>query len=383
MEININKKFHLTKLTEYKLKYRIPILKDKIDLLIYFYPKGTKQSCKSYMASNCKFDFLKKFETKDMKQSFLNIMWKCGDKEKGHSMYIEYSQIKNKKFGFESLFKIDLMTKNNWYLNVLLKIKQTSPIHQTIVHFVQLRFSINIIKKAISIHMNSNKNNSFYSNSITIKSVKQIIDSLQSQQQNEINLIKKKRELRQQSLFRWISTDKNESMNKNINTNVARPYKKYLTIKDEYSISEMQMMHGIKIITDRLGSKDMFNYIPNIDCFSSNINYQRKCKWHITKDMDYFSIQYNETNYWIDKIAWCFTPYIRKIIVDTINSFRKRKIRGFVFAPYEKNQSWIGQTQRICEAYCIIPKKKKDIFETETEWFCYFDSILFYFNYQK
>ena len=167
------------------------------------------------------------------------------------------------------------------------------------------------------------------------------------------------------------------------NVNQARSYKKYLTINDEHWIQTNHMMHGIKKITEILKKSEMFDFLPTIDCFASQENYQRQCKNYITKEMDYFSPIYNDPKYWNDKVAWCFTPYIRKMTVDAINSFRNRKIKGYVFSPYEQNQTWIGQTQRICEAYFIMPKRKKSIFQTDIEWNCYFDSILFYFDYQK
>ena len=89
-------------------------------------------------------------------------------------------------------------------------------------------------------------------------------------------------------------------------------------------------------------------------------------------------------------MAWCFPPYIRKVIVDCINSFKRRRMRGYICVPYEKrpDNNWISETQRICKQYIAMKGRntRKDIFISDPSIFkqrCAFDIFVFFFDYQQ
>ena len=326
----------------------------------------------------------------------LNISCKCGVEQKHENVILNNIKNGENKSAIMRLFKRNIVLKNEGYIYLHLTLTMEKVMYvfdddevkKMIHYFLQRKINLNIIKKAMKIFLNDTKPaQQLLNGHLNIDYVKTIIDDLQKDEfvvynNKNINNNNRNKEKKRLTLFDYGLKYKFPKANVS-NMNKGRPYKKYLTINDEHWIQRNHMMHGIERITQLLKQSDMFDFLPNIDCFASKHNYQRQCKHYITKEMDYFSEMYNATQYWSDKVVWCFTPYIRKIIVDTINSFRKRKIKGYVFSPYEQDQTWIGQTQRICDAYCIMPKRNKSIYEIDAVWNCYFDSILFYFNFQK
>lgn len=278
---------------------------------------------------------------KDVKDTILNIYYTCGSKMhhsyKPLMFYVENDHQINNCWGRSKLFKIQHCEKYNW------------------------KFKIECI--------------------VSIPFTKCI----------NPKVVPKRRQLQILDFpgFKTLNPAKKRKIE--LDLNKSRPYKGVSSIKDEWSISKRHMLYGINIISDKLGerfgkakAKDLFDIYPTDDCFSSDKNYQRDCKFHITFEMDYFSSKYDDPDYWKDKCAWCFPPYHRKTIVDAINSFPRRKMKGYVFTPYEKGQTWIAQTQKICEAYCIMPKRLKSPIQLNPDpYFCYFDSILFYFDFSK
>ena len=168
-----------------------------------------------------------------------------------------------------------------------------------------------------------------------------------------------------------------------------RPYKDFY-IRDDTKFPSNQLDEVIKRFSDKLGMKTLFDLIPTIDCFSSHKNYQRICKYHITEKDNFFSTKYDNIDFWQIHIAWCFPPYHRKTIVDCINIFKKRKMRGYICVPFERkiDNQYIGETQRICKHYITIKGRDRtnDIFiadRSEITQKCSFDTIIFYFDYHQ
>lgn len=302
-----------------------------------------KESNKGFMASDVQVELLSnKICHDEYKCKKLTVIWKCGNKTQSQTLSLsKYIKNQNKALGFHSLFTIKNAVENKWKFKVVL-----------IVTNIQSSSSTNAIVK-------KNKH--------------------------------KLRNLKNQTIFECLGIKNNKigqtKTSKYIN--IARPYKHYLTIKDETRISGYQLKLAITKVCNKLKKETLFDIgIPTIDCFASDTNYQTMCSQYITKKDDYFSLKYDDISFWHGQIAWCFPPYHRKTIVDTINSFKKRRMKGYVFVPWEKNQTWIGQTQRIAVEFCFIKgtPHRNDIFvadKTILKQQCWFDAIIFYFNYQQ
>lgn len=170
-----------------------------------------------------------------------------------------------------------------------------------------------------------------------------------------------------------------------------RPYKHYGRISDEHRYSENHMMYAVDNIMERLqllgelsSHEPKFDFIPSIDCFATKTNRNEKLPFYITKETDFFSPIYNDPTYWKDHIAWCCPPYQRKMIVDTLNLFKPRQMKGYVMVPFEVTQSWIVDAKRMCKAWHVIRKRKRTILDAAPlPWTCWFDTIVFYFNFRQ
>lgn len=199
--------------------------------------------------------------------------------------------------------------------------------------------------------------------------------------------LKKKRKI-QGKIENYFKSNKRRKLNPHYKEVKSRPYKNYF-IKDDVRFPKQQLDVAIRRISDKLGTTTLFDLIPTIDCFSSNNNHQSICKEYITKEQDYFCDKYENSDYWKNKIAWCFPPYHRKTIVDCINSFKRRKIKGYICIPYERKMEFIGQTQRICKEYIGMKarnRKEEDVYIADKSNIiqrCSFETMIFYFDYQE
>lgn len=287
----------------------------------------------------------------------LQVIWHCNGKKMQQTcsirMYIEPDT--NKALGFHTLFK------------------------KTHVEQAKGRFKIecNILPPLLNNNNNNNKEHRHQHNN-------------NQEQKQSIKVNKKKR--RQQTMLDFCSmengTKKKRKFNDHHTTVVKqRKYKNYF-IRDDVRFPAQQLTEALNRFSEKLGTATLFGLIPNIDCFSSDKNFQRICKQHITKEQDYFSFQYDNIDFWKNKIAWCFPPYHRKTIVDCINSFKTRKMKGYVCIPYDRKMEFIGQAQRICKEYIGMKatSRKDKIYIVDGSNLiqrCSFETMIFYFDYQE
>ena len=162
------------------------------------------------------------------------------------------------------------------------------------------------------------------------------------------------------------------------------------TYLDNIRLPRQQLHDIIKKFSNKLGYSTLFPLLPTIDCFASKRNYQTLCKKYITQKDNFFSSSYDSTDFWKNEVAWCFPPYNRKTIVDCVNLFKTRKMKGYVCMIHRRWQGheYIGQTQSICLEYiCMKGRDKKDDIFVADQYQVYnkiaFDTIIFYFDYQK
>jgi len=302
------------------------------------------------MASNVQLQILSNEYRHENKR--LQVIWKCNGKTMEQicpiRTYIEPDS--NKALGFHTLFK------------------------KTDVEEAKGRFKIKciILPPLIHHHKDSNQEN-------------------KNKRQQQKSAHQKDRKRRQQSILDFGSFEKaNKKRKINNNETVVRQrkYKNYF-IRDDVRFPAQQLTEALNRFSDKLGRTTLFDLIPNIDCFSADNNYQKICKERITEEQDYFSFKYENIDFWKNKIAWCFPPYHRKTIVDCINSFKRRKMKGYVCIPYDRNMEFIGQAQRICKEYIGMKArtKKKDsmyiVDKSDIMTRCPFETMIFYFDYQE
>jgi len=328
------------------------------------------KSAKGYMASDVQLQILSNnFKHQNRR---LQIQWKCNDEHNQQTCsiqrYIEPDT--DKALGFHTLFEKEHVKKAKGLFKIKCIIlpprsKQDSIIiNEEKEELTQSTRGCKIDKDKDEGNNNNNCNNN-------------------NKQQS------RKRKL-QMKIDNYMQNEKSKRRKVNNHNNKrikSRPYKNYF-IKDDVRFPREQLMEAIKRISNKLGTNTLFDLIPTIDCFSSNNNYQNICKEYITEEQDYFSDKYENTHYWKDKIAWCFPPYHRKTIVDCINSFKRRKIKGYICVPYERKMEFIGQTQRICKEYIGMKarNRKEELYIADKSNIiqrCSFETMIFYFDYQE
>ena len=316
---------------------------------------------KGYMASDVQLDILSgdfKHENKRLK-----VVWKCKNKTMEQTCsiqrYIEPDA--NIALGFHTLF-----TKQH----------------------VQKAKGLFKIKCIIlpPINKNNNKKEELTQSSRECKSNNNKNDKQKKKIKQQI---KRKFQMKMDNYFETKMNTPNKRMKLKSDHQIikSRPYKNYF-IPDNVRFPNQQLLEAITRISDKLGTTTLFDLLPTIDGFSSNNNHQNICKEYITKEQDYFSDKYENTHYWKDKIAWCFPPYHRKTIVDCINSFKRRKIKGYICVPYERKMEFIGQTQRICKEYIGMKarNRKEELYIADKSNIiqrCSFETMIFYFDYQE
>ena len=300
----------------------------------------------------------------------LQIIWKCGTFEQSQICAIKkFAEYNDKSLGFDNLFPLSVV-KHSKYIKVIFNI--------------------------------CNKRNNF-------KSLTQINKKKTMNDNNTVNNNNKKKQIqttltqinKNKTMNDRVNNNKNNNKKKQIQTTLtqlqwnknAPPLKKRkLWVRNfVWKLNSDLLVNGISQICDKLGKEDMFGMIPTIDCFSSNSNYQKICKKNITKKDNFFSSKYDNPSKWINEIAWCNPPYIQKIIIKTFNSFKQRKIRGYICTRYYCHQhskyitqSWLFQLQnnKKCKSYINIGGKgEKNVYSIP--FVCSFDTIILYFDFQQ
>ena len=177
-------------------------------------------------------------------------------------------------------------------------------------------------------------------------------------------------------------------LNKNNNNNKTTSNSNHNKPKKPQTIWKFRrdpVFDAISTICDNLGRENMFGMIPTIDCYCSDAF----CAKNIPKKDNFFSSKYNDPSKWEDEVAWCNPPHIKKIMVDTINAFEKRKMRGFVSVPYYppehaqyKSQNWLFNTLRFkCKSYVNIKGKGGTEIYLRPHA-CPFETTILYFDFQ-
>ena len=312
----------------------------------------------------------------------LQVIWKCGQQTKEQicsiRKYIEPDA--NKALGFHTLFTKKHVEKCKFLFKV------------TCIIISSKAYNNNDEEKLTQSNRSCNNNNNNNKN--------QNKNKLNKNNNNNKN-IRKRHRLQtildcvdfgkaNNHVKRHKSNVNNNNKNNHYKKNViqSRPFRNFF-IRDDYRLPSAQLDEIVKIIGAKLELTELFDIIPNIDCFSSHANYQRICKYHITKTDDFFSNRYEDINYWKDKVVWCFPPYVRKTIVDCINSFPRRMIKGYVCVPYERKSDlkYIGDSQRLCKEYIIMKGRdsRQDLYVADRSEIqrSGYDMIIFYFDYSK
>ena len=334
LDLQITKKYTLPKDNLQDVQCRIPIIKNTVELLIYWLPNGLPNCNKpGYFGSI--------FEVKQLhdniniqyasNQYIMDIIWKCGSSEKKISQsYVNYKS--SLKYGYGYLFEYKLLEK---YLHK--------------------------IKIIINVYKNKNIMKQNYT-----KTMKQIT-------LKECYIKKMKMNPRQAIFINHLLHHKKKN---------APMY--FINAK----ISLNQLYDILQLFAGKLNLQNLFSLIPTIDCFASKQNYQTKCKKYITKEDDFFSITYDDIHFWNDEIAWMFPPLNSKNIQLCLNKIKQRKMRAYLCVPYLPNSyKWYSRIKMFCEEYIEMKgrDKAKDRYIADKSILsrCGFDIIVYYFNYQK
>lgn len=361
----------------------------KLNILLMIYPKGNTnlEENNGWAAYNATINTDAQFDPATIKHLLLHIYLKCGNfKFYQKSALMSYYKNMQFAYGTHKLMKIEDGIKNKWQFDITIKITYQSEIAFLSTEVLEIVESQRIYQDNIS-HVNWSRTR------IPTKTHQEAtteplipLKPISSQ-----SYIKSSSDIYKQPLspyhrhYLQHTTCKVKKNNNNIEEmDQDRPYKKYLTISDKYSYAFNHIMYGVKQIANIIhpNSNDLFDFIPNIDCFASANNH--KCSLYITIKDNFFSYIYQDKQYWNNKIAWCTPPYNRKIIVDTMNLFKTRNMKGYVMIPYDENQLWMQQAKRISHAWYKIGKRVRTPFQsTPLPWYCWFETIIFYFNYQK
>ncbi len=330
MSVTLSKRYQIDKLDkmgEYKTRFA---LTHDIHALIYFYPPK-KFGIKNYIASDVQLQIQsKQFKYND--DDIIEVIWKCGDLEKSQSYSIRQHIEPNshKAIGIHALFT-----------------KQHVNMYQ---HIIKINCSINRISSSSS-------------SSSSVKKRKQM------------------------TLFDYPPFKKMK-----INTS-KETTKKFEFLKD-WRLPSNKLKIYIAMISDNLEIDDLFDLLPTIDCFSTETNYQKICTQYITKKENFFDPKYDDIEFWtkhvcnlynlcnldnlynlyiLCKVAWCNPPCNKKIIIDCINKFKIRRIKGYVCIPKKYNwfnEPWIYNTKKLCKTYIIVePLQTKYKFEVAIFYF--------------
>ncbi len=73
------------------------------------------------------------------------------------------------------------------------------------------------------------------------------------------------------------------------------------------------------------------------------------CKEHISAEQNFFSTRFDEIKFWSAQVAWAYPPFDRKMIMDVLQRFRVRKMRGYLCVLNHKRchrEAWCEQLRR-------------------------------------
>lgn len=162
--------------------------------------------------------------------------------------------------------------------------------------------------------------------------------------------------------------------------------------RKDWKLKPDHLKSAVREISDYLGHDTLLKLLPTIDCFpgldnNENITYQTICDQYISEKNGFFSSKYDLSAFWMHHVAWCNPANEKKIIVDTMNLFRKRRMKGYVCVPiwkHEKQKSymhqekyrWIAVAKRKCKTYCVLD----GVAYGKNDW--RLDVIVFYYDYQ-
>ena len=105
----------------------------------------------------------------------------------------------------------------------------------------------------------------------------------------------------------------------------------------------------------------MCEVVPTIDCFAQNDKCrQRLCQSRVKGN--FFDQRYDDIKMWEKEIAWANPPVDKCVIIDTVNKYEFRKMRGYIVVATglktnnHEDNIWIMSNQRF---YSLIQQKSK------------------------
>ena len=302
------------------------------------------------------------------------IKWECNEELKKQTCSIQKYIVpdNDRALGFHTLFPIELVKKAKGIIKVTCCItaddKYKEPTNDEYRYgFTTKNYAQNGYKKSIKSRPPKNEappnTNTAPPNTTPTKNGTPYSKTPPNTNTAPPNTNIKKRNIRKITLDDYPGWKRHKT--NNVNQEIVR--------KTSWKFSDNTINTIIWQISDKLGhTNDSFGFIPTIDCFSFSDKYaQTLCKQRILNDEDFFwTSKYEKSSYWASHIAWCNPPKERKMIVDCINIFRSRKIKGYICIPNwdgaNWNRSkWLLDAKKMCKTYIKIKY-----------------SIILYFNYQ-
>lgn len=289
----------------------------KFDLLVRYYPKGNKKNNKSFQYCSICFRLRdKKTNNKTLVSNFnkVHIAFLCGEKEYKYKSHVQDCIDAQ---GISKLFPIKYVEKYN----------------DISVHF-----------KLININKKRNLKQLCITDSFEPLTKKQKCNNLVPHSlQNEYPI-----------LTDWKF---NHFLLDNIYSNIWKNLEKY------HSEHQFQMNCIINF-----KYKKIQEIVPTIDCFATNFSAHKSMKFHINKKQNFFSFEVKEKYNWESEVCWANPPFQPKLLLETLNTFRDRKICGYILGPnyiefgflYQKFIPWKSKAKHLMKTCYKINKKENN-----------------------
>ena len=323
-------------------KIRIHLL-ENLDAFIYFYPDGFENNSRTgYIASHIQLRILDENSQHCINENLIfDVKWKLGRFKQTQTLSIKrYFKDYHIALGINNLFKKQQLIKNNQRIKVNYRIYHKLYINE--------KGPKNKIKKKIAnTKRNLNNNN------------------------NNNNNSKRQTKIEKYTLINLFDNDKR----------IIKQRLDKFVYKDEYKFPHLNDV--LIKFSEKLDLDDLFSIIPTIDCFTDNKlkNYQSICKHYITKEMNFFNTEYDDSIYWENHIAWCFPPTY--FVSKCLYKFRLRKMKGYICV--YNNCNLVANLQRYCIDYVVIKGRdvSKDYLIPENQVKCSpFHINVYYFDFQ-
>ena len=285
-------------------------LHDKLQALVYYHPNGRdKYSTDGYVASYVRIPECSEQDTRQLK-----IVWSIKDIEPKKYCGCINNFAKKWAIGFDDLF-----------------------LRQNITKCSKISVEFTILPSKYDNNNNDNSDNNI--NSHTNKNNNNNTDNNNNSHTNNINNNNNKRftKKRQPKLNEYFNPENPRKKPKIAQSNESPMYQyNYYNHK----LSTNEIMIGIQQICDQISIQNASTMIPTIDCFATNTRFQSMCNKFI-KNLKFFDEEYNDPNYWIDKLAWIDPPCYRESIIKTIKLMKIRKMKAICCLARHEPTNWL------------------------------------------